>query len=128
MNQKLLELMRAARKAAGLRQSEVGAKLGVKDATISSWETGKSEPDIDEFVEYCRACGADYKTMLTIAYGDPTEPRKEIMCTVAEAALLEKYRALDERARRVVLRVLNAEYDEAGRHLAEELSIEVGAG
>lgn len=128
MNDKARALMRQARERAGLKQLDVANKMGVRNATVSSWETGKTDIGIDEFVQYCQICGADFKEMLTVAYGDPTEPRQQIECTAAEVDLIRKFRFLDKRAQKVILRNLNAEYEDAERNLAEDLSIGAGAG
>lgn len=40
-----LNNIRAARKAAGLTMKELGARVGVKESTISQYETGKRQPD-----------------------------------------------------------------------------------
>lgn len=39
-------MLKRWRKQAGLTQSELAAKLGVSQNTISYWETGKAKPDI----------------------------------------------------------------------------------
>jgi GTP pyrophosphokinase len=39
--------IRAARKAKGLSQEELGAKLGISFQAVSTWETGKFMPDAD---------------------------------------------------------------------------------
>lgn len=45
--------IRAARVNAGLAQSYVAKKLGVNVATVSSWETGKTKPSIENFKKLC---------------------------------------------------------------------------
>ncbi len=42
------ENLKAARKKAGLNQAQLGEKLGVSSLTISSWETGRKQPDLDK--------------------------------------------------------------------------------
>ena len=84
MNSELVRLMRQAREQSGLKQEEVGEKLGVKNKTISSWENGRSEPDMDEFIEYCQVVNADYVELLTKAYGDPTEATQPVNITADE--------------------------------------------
>ena len=60
--------IRALREAAGMRQYELAARMGVKQASVSSWESGESNPSvenlkkmayifqcsIDELLVYCR--------------------------------------------------------------------------
>ena len=114
------KLMREAREKKGLKQSEVAGKMNVKGATISSWELGKSEPDIDEFVQYCRICDTSFKELLTEAYGDPTEPTKTIECTADEAEMIRMFRALDGGGKRRTLRQLRGEYEDAIADFGEE--------
>lgn len=45
--------LKAARVNAGLDQSEVAKKLGVNIATVSSWETGKTNPSLENFRKLC---------------------------------------------------------------------------
>ena len=45
--------LRAARVNAGLDQSDVAHKLGVNIATVSSWETGKTRPSLENFKKLC---------------------------------------------------------------------------
>ena len=45
---------REAREAAGVRQSEVAAALGVSRPAVSQWESGKSAPDTAHALAYGR--------------------------------------------------------------------------
>lgn len=45
--------LRAARVNAGLDQADVARELGVNIATVSSWETGKTKPSLDNFQRMC---------------------------------------------------------------------------
>ena len=42
------------RKALELTQDELGEKINRSQKTISSWETGRSEPTISEFISLCK--------------------------------------------------------------------------
>lgn len=128
MNAQLAELMQKARKESGLKQTDIGAKMGKTGAAISSWETGNADPDIDEFIMYCDICGADFVAMLTKVYGNPQEPKETIECTAREVDLIQKFRCLDERAQKVIIRNVNAEYEDAEKFLAKNSSIAAGVG
>lgn len=127
MNEKVQELMRAARKNSKLKQTEIAMKLNVKSSTISNWENGVSDPDIDSFVKYCRICGVDFVEILNAAYGETTESRQPIECTADEIEMIRKFRCLDRRGKRNVLRNLNAEYEDVSKNLVEDSSSAVGA-
>lgn len=41
------------RKEAGLKQKDLAMELKVSDKTISSWESNRTEPDMDAVVKIC---------------------------------------------------------------------------
>ena len=45
--------LKAARINAGLTQIDVAEKIGVNIATISSWETGKTKPSLNNYFRLC---------------------------------------------------------------------------
>lgn len=49
--------LKDARTAKGLTGETVGGKLGVTKATVSKWETGKHEPNVDQIRALCRLYG-----------------------------------------------------------------------
>ena len=49
-----MDNLKELRARAGLKQETVAAALGVKQNTVSNWETGTSEPDIDTLRKLCR--------------------------------------------------------------------------
>ena len=56
MNNKMIgERIKAARKAKGLSQEQLGEKLGISFQTVSSWETGKFIPDSDHLPALAKA-------------------------------------------------------------------------
>ena len=59
MNETLLALLRSARVSKNMQQKEVAEIMGVRGSTISNWENGRSQPDIDEFVKLCSIYGVD---------------------------------------------------------------------
>jgi len=108
MNEILLNLLRTARLSKNMQQKEVANFMGVRGSTISNWENGRSQPDIDEFIKLCSIYGVNYTDFLTKAYGDITF--QENIYTPEEVAHLQKYRALDDNGRAAVDSVLNTLY------------------
>lgn len=53
------ELIKEARKRAGLSQRELAEFLGTTQPVIARWETGLRSPTFDKVVEAVRACGFD---------------------------------------------------------------------
>lgn len=117
MNEILLNLLRAARLSKNMQQKEVADFMGVRGSTISNWENGRSQPDIDEFVKLCSIYGVNYADFLTKAYGDITF--QENIYTPEEIAHLQKYRALDDNGRAAVDSVLNTLYAQQADRLAD---------
>lgn len=53
------DLIVAARRGAGLTQSELAIQLGRRQPTISAWENGMQRPSFETVLEAVRACGQD---------------------------------------------------------------------
>jgi len=51
------EILRAARKGAGLTQRQLAARLGVSQQAITGWETGERHPSGEDTFRFLRACG-----------------------------------------------------------------------
>ena len=49
----------------GLTQKQIAEKLGKKQQTIASWESGQSQPDANTLFAFCSLCG----TTVDIAFG-----------------------------------------------------------
>lgn len=62
INEKISEL----RKAAGITQEQLGAKLGVSGQAVSKWEKGESMPDILLLPDLCKLLGTSADDLLEI--------------------------------------------------------------
>lgn len=62
--QRLLALLIAARKAAGLTQQELSEKLGRPQSYVSKVERGERRLDVIEFLEMTRSVGGDSLGMI----------------------------------------------------------------
>ena len=60
----LADQLRASRAAAGLSQDALAARLHVTRQSVSHWETGRSEPDLDTLAQLARELGTDAATLL----------------------------------------------------------------
>lgn len=66
--------IRAIRLARGLTQEELANRLFVTRQTVSNWETGKSQPDLDTLIQIADAIDTDATALI---YGLPdSEARK----------------------------------------------------
>lgn len=60
-------LVRQARRRAGLSQAELARRLGTKQPVIARWETGKRSPDYDAVARAVAACGFELEPLLAVA-------------------------------------------------------------
>jgi transcriptional regulator with XRE-family HTH domain len=53
------DLLREARKRAGLTQAELGRRVGKPQSSIARWESGDVKPSLETLRELIRACGLE---------------------------------------------------------------------
>ena len=116
MNELLVERLKEARNNKGLKQQEVADQLGIKANTISNWEKGRTEPDIDTFVKLCRIYQIDCAALLSDVYAFK---RISNDISLVEYEYIKKYRELDSHGREMVDFTLKKEY-ERSKALAEQ--------
>lgn len=58
------QLIREARRAAGLSQTDLAARAGTSQPTLSLYESGARQPHADTFRRIIRAAGADLELVL----------------------------------------------------------------
>jgi transcriptional regulator with XRE-family HTH domain len=92
MNKLLISALKNARIKCGLKQKEVAEQLEIRQNTISGWESGRCEPDIDSFVQLCEIYKIDCASLLADVYAFE---RIEKDVTLEEFELVRKYRKLD---------------------------------
>ena len=117
MNQYLIDKLKEGRLKKGLKQSDVTKLTGIKNTTLSNYENGNTEPDMDTFLKLCRLYELDYADLLGEAYGfgfkkDGTTIGKK------DIDLIEKYHSLDDSGRHHVDIILQWESDRVARLLA----------
>ncbi|MBD5504125.1 MAG: helix-turn-helix domain-containing protein [Lachnospiraceae bacterium] len=117
MNQILIEKLRAARITCNLKQSDVATLLNVKKNTISNWENGKSNPDIDSLVELCKIYNISCASILEEAYADQIV--HSLSVSGLEKEIIIAYRKADEIGKAVVLRSLGIEETPIKRETAK---------
>ena len=109
MNNTILSIIKNARNAKNLTQSEAAVALGVKGNTVGNYENGKTEPDIDTFIKICNLYDLNYIEVLEAAYGNP---REELSFSSSEISIIEKYRQLDADGKQRIENQLNFEVDQ----------------
>lgn len=110
MNACLVEQLKKARVAKKLKQSDVAKMIGVKGNTLSNYENGVSEPDIDTFCALCDIYELDPAEILGEAYGLNVQG-SDFDIKPSEIEMVKDYRALDEHGREVVKMLLQKEYE-----------------
>lgn len=110
MNNYVIEKLKEGRINAKLKQSEVAEKIGIKGNTLSNYENGVSEPDIDTFCALCDIYGIDPSDVLNEAYGLSIQGEK-FKIKPSEIEYVKKYRSLDDLGRSHVDTALRWEVD-----------------
>lgn len=98
------EKLKNARIEKGYKQSELGELLGLKNTTISNWEKGVSNPDVEIVSKLCKILN------VPASYFFDDMASKEIL-SFSEQQVIKKYRNLDDHGVHVVDSILNIEYD-----------------
>lgn len=87
-----------------LKQSDVALNLNVKSNTISNWENGKSNPDIDTLFLLCEIYGISCIDLLEEAY--ESERSRPISVTKAERDMIAAFRNADTLEKAMLFRIL----------------------
>jgi transcriptional regulator with XRE-family HTH domain len=99
------DLIREARRRAGLTQADLAGRAGTAQPAIARWESGRTAVSLDDVRRLVRLCGFDLEVMLV--------PRDDSdMAQAARLAALSGQQRMDRHAR--VTRQLTA-LREAGR-------------
>lgn len=110
MNEYLIKKLKEGRVDKSLRQSDVTKLTGIKTTTLSNYENGVTEPDIDTFLMLCDLYDLDFAEILGEGYGYNV-PGANFDIRVSEINLLKKYRTLDPHGRDVIDILLEKEYE-----------------
>lgn len=108
MNEYIIRKLKEGRNNAGLKQSEVAKKIGIKGNTLSNYENGVTEPDIDTFCALCDIYSLDPSEILGEAYGLSVQGGA-FNIKPSEIERIKKYRTLDEHGKDMVDMVLEKE-------------------
>lgn len=109
MHQYLIDKIKEGRKNKGLKQSDVFELTGIKPNTISNYENGVSEPDIDTYLLLCKIYDLDYSNILETAYNLKSYSNV-IHLDGNEQEHIKKYRSLNNDGKEIVDMILNREY------------------
>lgn len=93
------EKLKDARKQKGLLQSELGKLIGVRTQTISNWETGKSEPNLEKINKLCEILNVPLYYFIN-------EEHIDYQLNFDEAFVINKYRELNDDGKSIVINLL----------------------
>lgn len=110
MNKYIIEKLKEGRINAKLKQSEVAEKIGLKGNTLSNYENGVSEPDIDTFCTLCDIYNIDPSVILNEAYGLGIQG-DDFRIKPSEIDYIKKYRSLDQYGQETVAYILDREVE-----------------
>ena len=108
LNSYLIEKLKEGRLNKGLKQSDVTKLTGIKNTTLSNYENGNTEPDMDTFLKLCQTYELDYGELLSEAYGYHL-PDLSIDIKKSDVNLIKKYRSLDSFGQETVNMILDRE-------------------
>lgn len=107
----IAKVLKRLRTSAGLTQKEAAERLGKKQQTIASWESGQSQPDANTLFIICSLYGTSVDEAFGFKKDGTTIGKKDI-------DLIEKYHSLDDSGRQHVDIILQWESDRVARLLA----------
>lgn len=121
MNEYLVKKLKEGRASAGLKQSDVARMIGLKGNTLSNYENGVSEPDIDTFCALCDIYNLDVSDILGEAYG-LNVAGTDFNIKPSEIEHIKKYRDLDSHGARIVDFILQEEWERSTSEQEKQLS------
>jgi transcriptional regulator with XRE-family HTH domain len=90
------ELMRGARRAAGLSQAEFAERGGTSRPTLSAYEHGRKSPSLETFERLLTAAGLELEVRPRISFRAVTAPRGRVLQVPDRLPRLEPECALRE--------------------------------
>lgn len=110
MNEYLINQLRHGRLKKNLKQSDVTKKTGIKNTTLSNYENGVTEPDIDTFLQLCELYELDFVSIIEEAYGISI-PGKNFSIKPSEIEMIKKYRGIDAHGQNIIEMLIDTEWE-----------------
>lgn len=99
--------IKEARKNAGIKQTDLCARLGISQSALSGWENGKYEPGIAGWLSLSDALDVSVDYLMGNAR---VEPIRIYELSDNDRSLIQKFHALDDMAQARILNALEFEY------------------
>ncbi|HEY5878037.1 MAG TPA: helix-turn-helix domain-containing protein [Nakamurella sp.] len=87
------DLIREARRRAGLTQAELAARAGTTQSGIARWESGRTSPSLDDVRRLIRLCGLDLEVAI-VPYDGSDMAQAERLLTLTPQERLERHQRL----------------------------------
>lgn len=113
MEIKIQKIIKQKREERQMLQEDLAKLLGVSPAAVSSWERGRTEPNMGMVAKMCEVFNC---TTSELVYGEKVQPEFDysVGLTNEEKLLIEIYRKADNSARYAALqRLMNAQKGES---------------
>ena len=81
------ENLRELRKGASYSQEKLGSAVGVTSQAVSSWERGRTEPNMGQIEMICRTLGCDMSELLKNTYRPITPEDRQLIDAFNDAPL-----------------------------------------
>ena len=115
--------LKKQREKRGLSQYKLAQQLGVSQATVGMWESGKRDPSFPVLRTICEFFGVSADQFLGLPTVEAQERSVQPVLPTADADLLRKFHALDDMAQARILNSLDFEYQAAAHQDGAESSI-----
>ncbi len=112
----IAKVLKQLRTSSGLTQKEAAERLGKKQQTIASWESGQSQPDANTLFIICSLYGTSVDEAFGFKKDGTTIGKKDI-------DLIEKYHSLDPFGQETVDIILEREISRVGQISDRDLQI-----
>lgn len=94
------DLIREARRRAGLSQADLAARAGTAQSGIARWESGRTAPSLDDVRRLVRLCGFDLEVAL-VPYDGSDLAQAERLLALTPAERIERHERLTAQLRAV---------------------------
>ena len=102
--EEIASAIKKMRVESGLTQKDIAERLGKKQQTVASWESGQSQPDANTIFVLCDLCGVS----INEAFG---YQQTEASVTRRELSQIKKYRSLDAYGKDLIDTILDKEVE-----------------
>ena len=99
------EILKNSREDLDMTQISVMQKTGINNKTLSGYENGIAQPDLETFSKLLNLYGLSADEILEI---EPVSDMQKLTVTADEQRLVEMFRKLDEKRRSDILVIIQA--------------------